>query len=224
MHGDQAIGGGACGAWVMRVATAALAASIAAASATAAAQATQAQAQPQVVVTQPQPATVQYVQQPQPQVVQVYQPGQPMLVAQPVQRQQIGETTRANFGLIIPGAVLWGVGWVANFIVGLPAGDDPFRSGGASEAWTAFRLASLIPLAGPWVQLGVQPTRFEQDSWGMWLIIDGLLQLAGATMLFIGIATPQTVPVYADLGGGVELAVMPMAAPDRAGLSLVGRF
>lgn len=133
------------------------------------------------------------------------------------------DESRPNLGAIIPGAVLLGVGWVANLIVGLPAGDDPFVSGGAGDEWDAFRLSSIIPVAGPWVQLAVKPTDFDQDYWATWLIIDGLLQAAGLTVLIVGIATPSHSRGYAAVQGPT-LALSPSASPGHAGLSLVGSF
>lgn len=141
--------------------------------------------------------------------------------AQPMMEPE--DETRPNLGAIIPGAVLLGVGWIANFIVGLPAGDDPFVSGGAGDEWDAFRLASIIPVAGPWVQLAVKPTDFDQDYWATWLIIDGLLQAAGLTVLIVGIATPSHSRGRASVPGP-SLALRPSASPGHAGLSLVGSF
>ncbi len=128
-----------------------------------------------------------------------------------------------NLGLIISGAVLLGVGWITNFIAGLPAGDDPFHSGAEPE-WQTFRYVSLIPIAGPWVQLGVQPTSFDNDYWGVWLIIDGLIQAAGFTMLIAGIATSTSDSDETADAGGVQLMVMPSVGAGHAGLTLMGRF
>lgn len=193
-----------------------------------AAQAQQAQpGQPQVVYVQPQPAAQPVPQPGQPQVVYVQaQPYGQQAYGQPVAAAPMGTPhtrERPNLGLIIPGAVMLGVGWIMNFIVGLPAGDDPF-SGGSSEEWDAFRLSSLIPVAGPWVQLGVKPTDFRQDYWPVWLIFDGVLQAAGTLMLIIGIATPGEETYYADVGGGLELAFAPSVGPGHTGLVVEGRF
>ncbi|MCZ7686595.1 MAG: hypothetical protein M5U28_50745 [Sandaracinaceae bacterium] len=79
-----------------------------------------------------------------------------------------------------------------------------------------------MPIAGPWIQIGIKPTTFDQDYWGMWLVIDGLLQAAGATMLIIGIATPQTETVLA--GGGLRDRGRAARGPELGGLALLGRF
>lgn len=174
--------------------------------------------------TTSQEAPIVYPQpQAQPQVVYVQQPyAQPGAPA-PVPAGAPQTRSRPNLGLIISGAVMLGVGWVVSFIVGLPAGDDPFVSG-SDDRWDAFRFSSLVPIAGPWIQLAVKPTDFREDYWGAWLIIDGLLQGAGAIMLIAGIATPSEETVYADLGGGVEIAIAPQIGPGFAGLALDGRF
>lgn len=174
------------------------------------------QAQPYYAPQQPQP----YYAQPQPYA----QPGYGPVYAQPAPAPREQTVSRPNYGLIISGAVLLGVGWVLNIITGLPAGDDPFSSGSTAE-WDAFRVTSIIPAAGPWIQLAVKPTPFSQDYWGPWLIIDGLMQAAGLIMLVVGIATPRTETVLAQgSGGGVELAFVPRIGPDQLGAGLLGRF
>ena len=163
---------------------------------------------------QPQPyVQPQYVQ---PQYVQ------PAYYA-PAPVRQARTERRANVGLIVGGAVMLGVSWIANIAVGLPAGDDPFSSG-SDPTWDSFRYSSLIPLAGPWVQLAIKPTGFTQDYWAVWLLLDGILQLTGTTLLVIGAATHRTVTVYAEASSGFELAVLPMASPEHAGLVALGRF
>src|SRR5262245_53713237 len=97
--------------------------------------------------------------------------------------------TRLNLGLVITGSVILGVFWATNIFTGLLAGVDLFGSARASQ-WDGFRLSSIIPVIGPWIQLGVKPTSFDADNWGTWLIIDGLLQATGLALLIIGIATP----------------------------------
>lgn len=183
----------------------------------------QAGASPTIVYAQAQPQP-----QPQPQVVYVQpQPygAQGVMVAQPV-AQPMGtprEVSRPNLGLIISGAVMLGVGWLVNILISLPAGDDPFSSA-STEAWDAFRFSSFVPIAGPWIQLGVKPTGFTDDYWSVWLLIDGLLQGAGTIMLIAGLASPSVETVYADAETGFELAIAPSIGPSHTGLTLSGRF
>lgn len=183
------------------------------------------EAQDVVVQGTPAPPPPAGYAQPQPYYVQpappVYAP-QPVY-AQPVRSPRARTSTRPNIGLIVSGAVLLGVGWVSNIIVGLPAGDDPFTSG-SEPKWETFRITSVIPIAGPWIQLGVKPTSFAQDYWGAWLIINGLMQASGLTMLIAGIATPRTYTEVSATGPAFEVALLPNIGPEHVGAALVGRF
>ncbi|MBN8612813.1 MAG: hypothetical protein J0L92_19615 [Deltaproteobacteria bacterium] len=159
-------------------------------------------------------ASAQYVQ------AQVQAQPQSTLM-QPQEAQSVTTTrSRPNLGLIIPGAVLLGVGWVFNFIVGLPAGDDPFDGSPPDERWNTFRGFSLIPAIGPWVQLAVQPSGFNSDYWGMWLILNGVLQTTGLVLLIVGIATPSeevtTTTPY--------VTVVPVVSGDQVGAAMLGTF
>ena len=143
------------------------------------------------------------------------------LVVQPQPAQSLTTTrSRPNLGLIIPGAVLLGVGWVFNFVVGLPAGDDPFDHAPPDERWNTFRGFSLVPAIGPWVQLAVQPSDFNSDYWGMWLILNGVLQTTGLVLLVVGIATPSeevtTTTPY--------VTVVPQVSSDTLGAAVLGVF
>jgi hypothetical protein len=175
-----------------------------------------------IVQPQPQPQTV-YVQ-PSPQYGSpVYAQPSPYMDPAPAQRGG-----PRNLGLIISGAVILGVGWVFNIITSLFAGVhvDLFGSGsgGSSDAWEAFRYTGLIPVVGPWIQMALQPTSFGNDGWGPYLIIDGLLQAAGLTMLVIGVATQGGDEDTAENDDGIELTILPSVSPGFAGLTALGRF
>lgn len=139
----------------------------------------------------------------------------PNMTAQPM--APAPPESRPNIGTIVSGAVLLGVGWITNFIAGLPAGDDPFDSG-VDHRWDTFRVVSLVPVAGPWVMLGLKPTSFSEDYWGPWLIINGLLQTTGFVLLVVGIATPSQV----ERGAYVQL--VPHVAAGGGGVAIDGRF
>lgn len=147
-------------------------------------------------------------------------PGPEPLLLQPQPAQTTVTRSRPNVGAIVPGAVLLGVGWITNFIVGLPAGDDPFDGDPPDREWDLFRGFSLIPAVGPWVQLALQPSEFSSDYWGMWLILNGLLQTSGLVILIVGIATPSeevtTTSPY--------VTFVPMVDGDRVGAALLGTF
>ena len=161
------------------------------------------------------------VQQPQPQPQpQVY--GQPQ--QQPVYQQpqpQPREETSHMVGLIVSGAVLLGASWITNMIVSAFAGTVDTASSDP-EDWDEFRYIGLIPVLGPWIQMAVKPTPFDHDDWAYFLMVDGILQAAGLTMLIIGAAVPVTRTVYAENGEreGIDLAI----APSPGGINLLGRF
>lgn len=149
--------------------------------------------------------------------VVVSQSPAPIMSPQPMAPATV--ESRPNLGMIIPGAVLLGVGWVTCFVAGLPAGDDPFDSG-VDHQWDTFRGVSLIPVAGPWVMLAVKPTGFHDDYWGPWLVINGLLQTAGFVLLVVGIATPREEAAARS----PSVRLLPHAVPGGGGLALAGTF
>ena len=114
-----------------------------------------------------------------------------------------------------------GGGWVLNIIPGVFAGNDGCGFTGCSpesQRWTAFRATSLIPLIGPWIQMGVAPDL--NNWWPIWLAFDGLVQAAGFVMLVYGLAANQG----EDEPATPELTLLPMAGPDHTGLLLTGTF
>ncbi len=157
----------------------------------------------------------------------VYTPAPPpVYTPAPAPAPPPARRSRAHLGLIISGAVVLGVGWIVNIIPGLFAGTDPF--GSDDPGWDGFRLASLLPIAGPWVQLALKPTDFRNDAWGPWLIANGIWQALVCTavgLVIAGLATigDEDVPATAEIGG-VRMAVLPDLSPDRMGLSVVGSF
>ena len=102
----------------------------------------------------------------------------------------------------------------------------PFDSGGL-----------VVPVLGPWVTLGsfkpncgglyndepVGCTRVHtQDAWRTILIVDGLVQLLGVTLITVGLALPREELVIADT---VKARVVPMPLGSSShGLALTGSF
>jgi len=173
----------------------------------------QAGAQPGTAQVQVQAAPAQQPVYAQPQYAQP-QYAQPQYAQPPPQpRTETGHLT----GLIVSGAVVFGVSWLTNILIGLGAGAGP-----SYDAWDDFRWVGLVPVLGPWIQMGIKPTSLGADDWAYYLTIDGILQAAGATMLILGIAIPVERTVYAEDGErrGIDLAI----APSPTGLNLLGRF
>jgi hypothetical protein len=128
---------------------------------------------------------------------------------------------RTPLALTIAGAAVLGGGWVLNIIPGVFAGNDGCGFTGCSpesQRWTAFRATSLIPLIGPWIQMGVAPNL--NNWWPIWLAFDGLVQTAGFVMLVYGLAANQG----EDEPATPELTLLPMAGPEHTGLLLTGTF
>jgi hypothetical protein len=180
----------------------------------------------------PAPVIVVAPQQPPPQTVYVQQQAPQYGTAvytQPGYAEPAPQRRGPNLGLVIGGAVMLGVGWVCNLVGSLFAGVhvDLFGSGGGSDAeWAAFRYTGIVPVLGPWIQLAVQPTSFGNDGWGTWLILDGLLQAAGFTMLIVGVVTMNGGDDQATAEGDddFQIAILPSVGHDHAGLTAVGRF
>jgi len=146
-----------------------------------------------------QPAPAPYQQQAQPQYQQ-----QPVYGYQPQPQPRTEE--RVHTGLIVGGAVMLGVSWLVHGALISPFAGYSLDSGYQPE-WESFRYVGLIPLAGPWIQLAIKPGTLSDDSWGPYLIIDGILQAGGLIMLICGASITETVTIYGDNEGiGPSLA------------------
>ncbi|MDB4939042.1 MAG: hypothetical protein JWP87_6014 [Labilithrix sp.] len=121
--------------------------------------------------------------------------------------------SRVRSGLVVGGAVTFGVLYLLSVLVGAAISDTNKAFGGKDNGDFLY-----VPVAGPFLQM----TRTESSSGNVTLAIDGIAQAAGATMLIVGITSPKTVLVRNDLG---EVRVLPMRMGDKGGgLGLVGTF
>lgn len=107
---------------------------------------------------------------------------------------------RPIWGLVVAGAITLGVAWLATPIVGAAIEAD-----GEEIAMLA------APVAGPWICMGAC---YDPDDYTAALVVSGLLQLSGLTMLILGLAIQQKVEVRAELDDGVQLAARPWALPS----------
>jgi hypothetical protein len=139
--------------------------------------------------------------------------------------------SRPGQALLISGIVVLAAGWAGAIAIGAFGGyhdrtciDIGFGScslpPGTSwdPAWDDFRASSLAPIAGPWIELAVKPPS-GPDGWVPWLVIDGILQGAGAILLFVGIGL-----MGSDDEEPPPVAVVPMVSPSQAGLQVLGSF
>jgi hypothetical protein len=177
--------------------------------------------------SQPPPASAQapngeYIAPLQQQTQQVYMP-QSVALSGPriIKDYEEGEPippgyhaeTRVRSGLVVGGAVTFGVMYLLSVLVGAAISDTNKAIGGRETGDLLY-----VPVAGPFLQM----TKTESSSGNVTLAIDGIAQAAGATMLIVGITSPKTVLVRNDLG---EVRVMPMRMGDKGGgLGLVGTF
>ncbi|MEO7096931.1 MAG: hypothetical protein ABI175_26970, partial [Polyangiales bacterium] len=119
--------------------------------------------------------------------------------------------TSARKGLIIGGAITFGVLYLFSLIAADAERQSSNRNGSSRELEALY-----IPAIGPFIAAS------KVGSGGSSiLIIDGLGQTAGLLMFVCGIAFPKTELVRNDLG---SLKVMPMVGKGASGLSLVGSF
>lgn len=134
-------------------------------------------------------------------------------------------TERPPVSVIVTGAVMFGVSWLVHGIVvspfagcryGITVGPESGSTGCAPE-WGDFRWMGFLPLVGPWVQIGLEPSDAGANAWAPYLVIDGLLQLTGMGILVFGLATHETITRPARPG---EVTVS--AGPG--GLQLRGAF
>lgn len=178
--------------------------------------------------SQPPPASAQapngeYIAPLQQQTQQVYMP-QSVALSGPriIKDYEEGEPippgyhaeSRVRSGLVVGGAVTFGVMYLLSVLVGAAISDT-------NKAFNNNRDNGdflYVPVAGPFLQM----TKTESSSGNVTLAIDGIAQAAGATMLIVGITSPKTVLVRNDLG---EVRVMPMRMGDKGGgLGLIGTF
>jgi hypothetical protein len=86
--------------------------------------------------------------------------------------------------------------------------------------WDTFRYTGLLPIVGPWIQLGIHPNGSADEGWTAWLVLDGLLQDAGFVLLLVAAITGS----HRAHEAGAAIAILPSVGHDHAGLTAVGRF
>lgn len=117
--------------------------------------------------------------------------------------------TQMRKGLVIGGAITFGVMYMLSVLVGA-AIDDVARNDSGAFLY--------VPVAGPFLQM----TKTDTSSGNVVLAIDGIAQAAGATMLIVGLTSPKTVLIRNDLA---EVRVAPMkVGQGGTGLGIVGTF
>lgn len=124
--------------------------------------------------------------------------------------------SRIRTGLVVGGAVTFGVLYLLSVLVGAAISDTNKAFNNNSSRDNGDFL--FVPVAGPFLQM----TKTDSSSGNVTLAIDGIAQAAGATMFIVGVTSPKTVLVRNDLA---EVHVMPMKmGTSGGGLGLVGTF
>ncbi|MFT3770831.1 MAG: hypothetical protein QM820_35865 [Minicystis sp.] len=117
---------------------------------------------------------------------------------------------RMRTPLVVAGSVTFGATYLLTALGGAIA----------SDAGNDHAASLLVPIAGPFIMIG--GTRSATGSFG--LVIDGLAQAAGVTMLVVGLAMPKAVLKRNDLGK-IEITPTPMQfGSSGGGFGIVGRF
>jgi len=125
--------------------------------------------------------------------------------------------TRVRKGLIIGGAVTFGVVYLLTALTGAVVNDVSVATGGTGRSAKLL----LIPVAGPFTLLGTTVSAAGQFL----LVLDGVAQAGGLAMLVAGIAAPKTVLIRNDLAKKFEIRPTPMTfGAQSAGFGFVGKF
>jgi hypothetical protein len=141
-----------------------------------------------------------------PRVIEDWDDGQPVPAGYRV-------STKIRTGLVVGGAVTFGVLWILTAIPSAIVADVGQNQSVALGA---------LPLAGPFALIGV--TGGNSITADLFFTLDGLGQIAGAAMLIAGLAAPRRVLVRTDVGH-VTLMPKPMTfGRNSAGFGLAGTF
>jgi hypothetical protein len=182
----------------------------------------------QLPPSQPPPASAnapngEYVAPMQQQTQQVYMPQSvalsgPRIIRDYEDGDQIPPgyhaESRIRTGLVVGGAVTFGVLYLLSVLVGAAISDTNKAFNNNKDNGDFL----FVPVAGPFLQM----TKTDSSSGNVTLAIDGIAQAAGATMFIVGVTSPKTVLVRNDLA---EVHVMPMKmGTNGGGLGLVGTF
>jgi hypothetical protein len=158
----------------------------------------------------PPPGYQPYPQQPYQQYPQQYQP-------YPQPPRQLVTEHRPRRGLVIGGAVLFGVTWGLAASISLLATDGSL----CSTANCRDMMEVLwIPIAGPALAGARDSGSDGTATWILWSVAE----LAGVTMFVIGVIG-HDVTTYKLAGrGGPTLQLSPLLARDTSGMALTARW
>src|SRR5690606_9077163 len=125
-------------------------------------------------------------------------PPAPVTSTAPLSGPQHKVVRKPITGLVIAGAIVFGVAYTGVFSTSVALESDGDLIG-----------YSLVPLAGPWIMLGDYRTREYSAA----LAMNGVIQAGGAAMFIIGLTVKRehVVPVYSSRDGNVSVGMSPVA-------------
>jgi hypothetical protein len=134
------------------------------------------------------------------------------------------EETSVRKSFVITGAVAFGVFYLSSLAAASVLSDssttDSSSGSSSSNKSDSEALPLFIPCLGPFIGLA---TLDPAPVGTAWLVLDGLAQTAGLTLLIVGIAYPNKKWVRMDLASA-SVQVAPIVTPTHSGLGLFGRF
>ena len=129
------------------------------------------------------------------------------------------KSSRVRKGLVIGGAVTFGVSWLASAGYGsylISQRESDYWERDDEEARPEMVL--FVPLAGPWIALGtVEHDRREAAVF----VAGGIVQAGGLAMLIAGVVAKQPVLVK---NKHAEVGIVPSVGPNGSGAMLHGSF
>jgi hypothetical protein len=124
-------------------------------------------------------------------------------------------TQRTHRGPIIAGSVTFGTLYFFSLLAAAAGTDAAKNNGGSNDvAWL------YAPAVGPFLALTQSPSAVGN----MFLIIDGLGQVAGLTLLIWGLTSPMTVLIRDDAAGPRLIPTPMLLGKDGGGVGIVGTF
>ena len=121
--------------------------------------------------------------------------------------------TRVRKGMVISGAVVFGVLYLYSAFAAAVGEDISTETGGGNKAAWMY-----LPVFGPFLEM----TETDSASLRYILMLDGLAQAAGAALLVAGVMYPKHLLVRNDLA---TMTVVPMRIGlEGSGMGLIGRF
>jgi len=144
-----------------------------------------------------------------PRFIKDWEPGEPIPYG-------YHEEARVRKGLVISGAVVGGVLYIISTMIASLGADIASENGGDNKtAWM------YLPVLGPFLEMS-ETSGSGAATANEFLVLDGLAQAAGLTMLIAGLMYPRHLLVRNDLA---TVGVLPMKiGMEGEGLGLVGRF